>query len=665
MTDPESQGSSASDDQPEHLDVALKRLEEGQPVFGERLLVLGSGPLPALAAEGTMALDERGSVVLLIAMTAASTDNSPLIANELEDIATLTAEDISQLAGESNVDALVTRHTEFFSDRRPGSTSLNGTQRAILLLEEEPSVDTWDGLIAGLGARLSGVYVVEKDATLSVTPTETTVVEDQATTRYEEPAAQAPPVDSAPAITTYDEPTSLTETIPVEEEPHVWPDTEAPEALQFPSPQAPPKVAAPRRDPADSRAGSWVWLAVIAVGVGLAVWGLTRTFFGPDEPATPTDSTDVVQSAVREVATGTGPEATHTQWIGQQHFLRASNGSLLTLYTGPEGLYIVRDKANQGRGWRQPRLIEGIDTDSFSAAIDSRDRIHLAFHTGTDVSYAIITKDGKRWTSSAVLELDPDSSSPVVDVAWDEDAGVAHVVWAKVTTEGQQPYWASVDADGEQPVLADQAALADAGETLPVLATVDVGPDSNVLATYRRGDRIRGWYSRSATRAETTESDAGYLWAEEERVPTKEGIGASAVAIDGRGTAHIVLRDSTSFQLVYFRKPLNRAWSRSQTILDTDSTEEMDMPTITLDESSRLIYVFFETNRSQVEHEVQVAVRDPATGWQQPVPIVDAAEIPEGARFPTSLGTTTGEPIVLWTKGGPLPAIQAAPVNTP
>jgi hypothetical protein len=181
------------------------------------------------------------------------------------------------------------------------------------------------------------------------------------------------------------------------------------------------------------------------------------------------------------------------------------------------------------------------------------------------------------------------------------------------------------------------------------------------LATYRRPDQLQGWYSRTATLG-----DSGtYTWGAEEGVPTKEGIGAVSVVIDPSGTAHMVLRDSTSFELDYYTKKPGHKWSKLERIVDANSTPEIDFPSLSVDISSKLVYVFFQTNQSQVGSEVHVSVHDPASGWESPYAIAEPTDIPGGAAFPTSIGTIAGQPIVLWTKGGTAPAIQAARISAP
>jgi hypothetical protein len=590
-----------------YLAVAITRLREGKPVFGERLYVMGSGPLPSLGgAEGTMGLDPRGSIVLLVALPSVDAGVTGPITKELDEIGELNEEEISQLAGAMGEGGIRHVHSEYFSAEGSPPDTFNQEQRAILLLEEEPSEATWEALLGQLGPRLAGVYVVEKEAAWTVTPTET-------------------------------------ETVRKEEQLEV--------ATSEPSP-----VLAPQPK------SNLIWLGIVIVGVALAIWGLSRAFLGPDDPTTPTGNVDTVPSPVRNVVVGAGLE-THTQWVGQHHVLRTSDGRLLALYRSPKGLGIVSDRSNQGREWRRPSTVRSLKLDSFSAAIDENDNIHIAFHNGSDVSYAVLQQQGVRWTKVGQVRLEEEAVSPVVNIAWDEAKDVAHVVWAKDASSGQQLYWAAVTSTGPVPSVLETTALADAGTDLTVLATIDVDANSNVLATYRRPDRVQGWYSRTASPGAEA---ATYVWAEEENIPTEEGIGAVSVALDARGKAHLVLRDSTTFELAYYTKRPGRPWSDSETVVDANSTNEIDFPTISLDSTSKLIYVFFQTDQSEVGSEVHVAINDPATGWEPPVNIADAADIPTGAQFPTSVSTFSGQPIVLWTApGGTAPAIQAARISAP
>ncbi len=667
MADTEAQAENGN----EYLEVAVRRLEEGKPVFGARLIVMGSGPLPALGTEGTMAIDDKGDLILIVALPGASPETVPLLSSELDDIASLTEEEVAQLTGEMRVDGLVSRHKDFFDlDDGQVAPTFNTHQRVIMLLEEEPSVDVWEMLISGLGARLSGVYVVEKEAAWSVTPSET-----QQTLKQEQqevadspvtappttaPEAAPPPVHAAPPAAetpgpqpaTADIPGSRTTAVPAATAPATTVTPAATVATPTPTPsdhdmerESAAAEAAQRVDGTAATAPNprtnWLWLGLILLGVAMAIWGITKTFM-KNEPVASDPAVNnggVVQSPLREVARNTQPDATHTQWIGQQRLLRTSDGSLLALYPSDEGLMIVSDRSNQGRGWRRPQLVEGVTGDSFSAAIDASDRIHIGLHNGTTISYVMLSATDDRWAASPALELDAAAErSVVVDLTWDEGTGFANLIWAKSSSEGEQPYWASVNPDGEQATVIEEGALAPAGTNYPVLATIDAGPDSTLLATYRRGDKFQGWHSRLGA----FDPAAGtYVWGEEEKVPTQQGIGAVSVAYDTQGTAHMVLRDSTTFKLVYFRRPADGPWSRGQTAFDAEATEEMDFPT-----SRWTSHGSFTSSSDQpLEGRLRGAGgrAGPPTRVGSPVyPITRPEEIPEGAFFPTSISGVRG-----------------------
>ncbi|HVL99405.1 MAG TPA: glycosyltransferase family 2 protein [Egibacteraceae bacterium] len=399
--------------------------------------------------------------------------------------------------------------------------------------------------------------------------------------------------------------------------------------------------------PATRVAGVVMLLAGIAV---LAVVVRDQVDRTADAPPT--------QTAVRDVAMGVPAAATHNQWIGQDRVLRTSDGRLLAVYGTDQGLSVVEDHRNYGRAWHEPEVLPGIPAVSTSAALDDADRLHVAFSDGSGVHYAVVEEHDGQWTPNASVELDAATQTPYVDIAYDEAADLAHVVWVEEAPTGQSPRWAAVgEADGSMQVVAADR-LAPRGTDMPVLVNVAAGPGSPVVATYRRGDAPIGWFARGLPAA----GDGTLTWGQEERVPTEAGIGAAAVALDAGGTAHLVLRDSTSFALTYFTRSPAGQWSGGETAVDAETIEEIDFPSLTVDRSSRVVYLFFQTDRVRPAPGVQIAVRDPVHGWQPPLTAASPAAIPHGAAFPTALSTTAGAPVVLWTSGGASPVVQAAVV---
>jgi hypothetical protein len=420
------------------------------------------------------------------------------------------------------------------------------------------------------------------------------------------------------------------------------------------SPLQPP--AELRRKPGSHRAwptANWIGLAAVLLGVGLALLGFIRLTSAPAEP-----SEQSVESPIRDVAVGTSADATHSQWIGQRRIVRTSNNRLIAFFSTPEGLSVVTDQSNSGRSWRSPITITDIPASSFSVAIDNRNRVHVAFSDGEAIGYARLEETRDGWVNTDVLELD-ETSSPVVDVAWDPQSGLANVVWAKQVASGEVPQWAAI-ANGKSPSIAQTKALARKGDQIPVLANVAGGAGSPLLATYRRGDSSTGWFSSTAR----WDEDANrYTWSPEENVPTEEVIGAASVVIDPRRTAHLILRDSSSFELAYYTRTLRGGWSSGETAVDANSIEEIDFPVLTVDQTSRLVYVFLQTTDNVPQ--IRVAIRDPASGWEGPYSVTSSASFADGAGYPTSIEEANGLPIVLWTRGGGSSTIQAARVAAP
>jgi hypothetical protein len=399
---------------------------------------------------------------------------------------------------------------------------------------------------------------------------------------------------------------------------------------------------------------NWIGLAAVLLGVGLALLGFVRLTADPEEPAAQT-----VESPVRDVAVGTPADATHAQWIGQRRLVQTSKGKLIAFFSSPEGLSIVTDQSNSGRSWRSPIGVTDIPATSLSVAIDDRNRVHLAFSDGEAISYTRLQEKRDGWVFTDTLELD-ETSSPVVDIAWDPQSGLANVVWARESGSEEVPQWAAIAIDGETPSLVQTEALSERGDEIPVLANIAAGPESPLLATYRRGDRSTGWFSSSA---EWDEGPESYTWRPEERVPTNEGVGAASLVIDSRRTAHLILRNSGTTELTYYSRTQRGGWSSGETAVDADRVEEIDFPNLTVDQSSRLIYLFLQT--TEEVPEIRVAIRDPASGWEGPYSVTSISSVPNGAAYPTSIEQANGLPVLLWTRGGDTPTIQAARVAAP
>jgi hypothetical protein len=401
--------------------------------------------------------------------------------------------------------------------------------------------------------------------------------------------------------------------------------------------------------------GMLLAVGVVVLGVGVTLLALFRSF----NPATDAPVAGSLVPTIKTVATGVPGSASHTQWIGQQHLVHTSDGRLLALYAVPGGLQIVSDGGDNGATWLTPSSVTAVKPQSFSVAIDAADRLHVAYSDARGISYVVLDQSSSGWRASPVVKLDAHTKTPLVDVAWDQSRQVAHVVWAKDTSHGQEPYWAAIDSRGGRASVTESGAVAAPGKAVPVLVNDAVDPSSgNLLVTYRQGTSGTGWSSRTLTPARP----GAWKWSAPERVPTDASIGAAALAFDGQGTAHLVLRDSTDYSLLYYIHTATGGWSKPEVAVQAHATSQVDFPALALDGSSKLVYLFFETDQFETAPEIRVAIRDPNSGWKEATSV---AALPEGDYFPTALRNADGQAIALWTRGGSVPSLEAARVTSP
>jgi hypothetical protein len=575
------------------LENSIKRLEEDEGELGQRLLSLGSGPVAIRGAiSGSLALDADGAAILIVALPSLDPKHAPQIADELDRVAQLSDSGLVQTAKDPlTLDELRSRHTKFFDLDASRSLKLNSDQAAIVVLGDDPSVETWKALLIELGPQLRAVYRVSNGDMTQMQP-----------------------------------PTQL-----------LSPGT-MPWLAKLPLP---------------------IWLALFAIliGVSLILYSIVQAT-QPDLPP-PATSAPTNQTPLRDVAADVLPDATNNQWIGQRRIVTTSSNRLIAVLSTPTGIQIASDWENLGRAWTIEATLPEIDAESFSVAVDSTDNLHLAYSDGSEIAYSLIRATKKGFVVGDQLVLTGRSTSPVVDIGWDPKRESVHVVWAEQSKAGEAPHWAQLSVRDRRTKLVDSAALAPAGEDIPVLVNVAVSEDAQVLATYRRGDSVSGWFSRLGDPRGANATS----WSSEESLPTTDGIGAASVAFDDRGAAHAILRDSTTNRLLYLRRTKRDGWSSGETAVDADAIEQIDFPTVSVDSASRLIYVFFQTNEFNPAGDVVFAIRDPATGWEGPYPV--SPKVPEGALYPNSIEMVDGQPIVLWTKGGAAPVVQAARVIVP
>jgi hypothetical protein len=111
---------------------------------------------------------------------------------------------------------------------------------------------------------------------------------------------------------------------------------------------------------------------------------------------------------------------------------------------------------------------------------------------------------------------------------------------------------------------------------------------------------------------------------------------------------------------VYFTKTPAEGWSEEEVAVEAAGIEEVDFPTLSLDERSGLVHLFFQNSLVRPSPQIRVLVRDPFEGWEGSYQVINPAAVPDGAAYPVAAGTVTGSASVLWTREGPIPEIQIA-----
>ena len=426
-----------------------------------------------------------------------------------------------------------------------------------------------------------------------------------------------------------------------------------------PQPLSPPESVTRRRsaEVAGWTTSTWVALGVVLLGVGIVLMAIWNVIDRGDDAGTPT-AQSLAQSAGSQAATDAPFDATATHWIGQRRVLSGVEDRLLFVYRDDPGLQIVTDQANQGRSWRSPVGVPDLDPESFAVASSAPKRLGVGMIEGGTVSFALIRQNQDGWNADTSVQLAGDAASAVVDVAWDPANRVFHLVWAMAGDDGEELLkWAAVDPSG---TVIEERELTDGGD-VPVLANIAANDRGAVMVTYRRSDSASGWFSQLA-QGNARGGNLTFDWSPEESVPTPDGIGAASLTFDEKGFAHLALRDSTNFEIKYFRRNPQRGWSGPEVVAEGDSIDEVDFPSITVDSSSRLVYVFFQSNETG-SPEARVAVRDPAEGWIGPFAILPGGPPTSPLSYPTSPARVDGQPIVLWTTSGGV--VEAARFSIP
>lgn len=697
MTNPSS--SAAENDPKRAWRTVVDAVAAGEGSLGEKLYLLGAGPVPVEGASGgAITLDARGGVVLVVGLGEPSGAAGDQIARQLQALSGLPGSKLR----ESGVDpdaggGLAARHAAYFGLAEPAE--LNSAQKCIVVLQQEPAEDDRAALAAALGASFGGVFLVTEGgvAPFPAAPEDEIVLEPEAPVEevlLEEPEPEPEPETEAPADEepavdelevpdeTPDEPgpegpasieTAIDAETAAEEAEAPAGEAEAPaEEDAGPDLVAPylddesttviveesadgviageDAVAGPRRL-SSWPVGNWIGLTMVVVGIVLGVIGVLNLQNDP-EPAPERNEN------ITTVATGVTADATHARWIGQQRVVTLTDGTLVFAYATQDSLNFVRDGADTGATWEEPFVLtDVVGVKSLSVDVDSKDRLHVVYSDGTSVNYLRLKNKPAGWKASRIIQLDDDTTSLHVDVAWDEQNQTAHVVWVQQSDEGEAPAWAALTNEGGIH-LSEPGLLADPATDVSVMVSVAADGRSSLLITYRRGDQTSGWSSRYSPGRLT---DGTWEFNEEELVPINSFVGAVDVVYDRQKTAHLVLRDDDATNVSYFTKTGGEPWSDGEIAVQGANTTDVEFPTLTYNAGDGNLYLFFQTEEFDPAGEIQYVVHTIGTpGWQGPYEITFPADAPEGALYPVAPDRVSVQAIVLWTKAGTTYQVDSA-----
>ena len=676
----------------------VSAIKGGEASLGERLYLLGAGPVPVEgAAGGALTLDASGGVVLVVGLASPVEGAADQIAHQLSAIAGLPGAKLRE-AGVDPAEGggLAARHAAFFDLESP--VDMNTGQRSIVVLGAEPETDGREALEATLGTSLAGLFVATEDGVTGV---------PAAQPEAEAPAEEIVLEPEAPAEAEAPEEAEVEAEVPAEEDVDLdVPGLETPEEVEPEGPDsveadldAPPEEATEERatvvitdaadaapdlvtpyledesttviaEEADAAAegtgvsawpiGNWIGLTMIVVGIGLAVLGVMTWGKSGDSEPQGLETND----EIRTVVTGVTPDATHARWIGQQRVVTLADGTLVFVYPTETSLNFVEDGASSGASWdEEPFVVEDVvGAESLSVDVDSKDRLHVAYSDGASVNYVRLKNKPSGWKPSRLIQIDDDTTSLHVDVAWDEENQTAHVVWVQQTDDGEAPAWAALTNESGIH-LTQEGTLADPGTEVPVLANVTADGQSSLLITYRRGDQTTGWSSRYSPGRST---DGEWLFNEEEQVATASFIGAADVLYDGEKSAHLVLRDDDAHTLAYFTKAGGEPWSEGEVAYRGEQLADADFPTLSYNTGEENLYLFFQTEEAHPAGEIGYVLHPVGgTGWQGTFDIALDGDAPEGALYPVAPDRTSVQTIVLWTTTGEIYQVDSAPVIPP
>ncbi|HEV2755694.1 MAG TPA: hypothetical protein VG318_07940 [Actinomycetota bacterium] len=226
----------------------VESIKSGDSALGERLFLLGAGPVPVTgAAGGALTLTSDGGVVLVVGLAEAPASAAAEIARQLDGIERLAGTKLREAGVDpASGGGLTQRHAAFFGLSDPVA-ELNTSQRCIVVLPEGADDTATEALRTELGDRLAGVFaagaagVTALGGAVAEAPEAEIVLEPEA----EEPGAEPEPEAMQPEAEAEPE----VEAEPEIEAPEAEPDVEVEAEAEAPEAEAEAEAEAPEAEP--------------------------------------------------------------------------------------------------------------------------------------------------------------------------------------------------------------------------------------------------------------------------------------------------------------------------------------------------------------------------------------------------------------------------------
>jgi len=289
-------------------------------------------------------------------------------------------------------------------------------------------------------------------------------------------------------------------------------------------------------------------------------------------------------------------------------------GGLHAVWYSSSRLIFYASKAAGAAAWTTPVAIsQGRGAYYPAIAVDSRDGVHVLWEENDDVFY--VTKpSGGAWTAPVnVSHTGQVNIMPAIAV---DAACTLHAVWSDGSPGNDAIFYASKGCDAGAWSPAERVSHTAGRSWAPVVAADSQG-----------GVHV-AWHDLTPGPTEIyyTEKPAGGAWGDAQRV--SKTIGGSvfpALAVDRRGTAHLVWQDSLTassppFQILYAAKPAGGAWSEFVPL--SRSTANAESPTLAVGPEDDL-HVAWDTSDTRGLLYVTRPAAD--MGWTAPMTVTAMA----------------------------------------